>query len=209
MVNYFSVKLREFVQETMFRRKFPDSAFLHLDKTLKQQYLEKSPYQISKEYLRNNGYEDVYQYGETPLTTMHQIGVAAEIKPTDHLFELGSATGRTSFFLHHYFRCPVTGIEQIEEFVKKGNEIAKQFSKKVEFRNENFLQTNFALATIIYLFGSCLEDKVIYELCDLIPEKTKVITVSYPLGDYDPRFKIEKKIQAKFLWGKTEVYISK
>lgn len=209
MVNYFSIKCREWMIETAFRRKFPDPSFLALDKALKNAYSEKSPYQISKEYLTNKGCEDVYQYGETPLATMHQIAVAADLKPTDHLFELGSGRGRTSFFLHHFFGCPVTGVEQIDLFVKKGNEIARQFSKKVEFRNENFLQTNFALSSIIYLFGTCLEDRVIYELCDKIPEKTKVISVSYPIGDYDPRFKVEKKIDAKFLWGKTEVYISK
>lgn len=197
------------MEEMAFRRKFKDPSFTKIDAALKKSYLDKTAYQISKQYLLNEGHEDIYQYGETPLTSMHQIALAANITPSEHVFELGAGRGRTCFFLHNYFGCPVTGIEQIETFVTRGNAIAKQFSQKVEFRHENFLKTNFALASVIYLFGSCLEDRVIYQLCDLIPEKTKVITISYPLRDYDPRFKVEKKIQSKFLWGKTDVYISR
>lgn len=208
MVNYFSVKCRQLLQEIAFRRKFKDPSFHKIDQALRDAYRDKSPYQISKEYLTHMGEEDVYQYGETPLISMHQMGLAAGIRSFDHVFELGAGTGRTSFFLHQFFGCPVTGVEQIETFVQRGNRLAKQFSQKVEFRHENFLNTNFALATVIYLFGSCLEDRVIYELCDLIPEKTKVISVSYPLADYDPRFKVERKIVVNFLWGKAEVYIS-
>jgi len=209
LVNYFSSKCQEIAEERAFRKRFHDKDFFRVDNALKRKYYFKSPYKISKQYLESIGSDDLYQYGETPLKTIYQIASSANIKKTDHLFELGAGRGRTSFFLHHFFKCQVTAIEQIDHFVKTGNEIAQKFSQGVQFRCENFLQTNFDLATVIYLYGTCLQDKVIYQLCNLIPEGVKVISVSYPLRDYDRRFKVLKKIQAEYPWGRTEVYISK
>lgn len=208
MKNYLKYKLKEFKEEAAFKRSFPDKAFQAIDKALKQSYLLQNPYRVSKQFLEKRGDEDIHQYGETPLRTMYKIAYAAGITNQDHFIELGAGRGRTAFFVSHYFRCRVTGIEQIPLFVNKAEKVAISHSLiEPRFRCEDFLKTNLSDATVIYCNGTCLSDHTIFELCKKIPENCKTISVSYPLRDYDNRFHILKKIKARYLWGETEVFI--
>jgi len=73
------------------------------------------------------------------------------------------------------------------------------------------LQVDLKKATVIYLYGICLEEDVIAKLaCNFngLQPRTKVITVSYPLTEYSNLFTVTKAFTARFPWGKAEVYLN-
>ncbi len=167
-----------------------------------------NPYSICRKFLQNQGATDIHQYGETPLSTIESLCESAELKAEDHFLELGAGTGKTAFFVRDRFGCKVTAIEQIPLFVKIAK-LANRFSSaEIDFRCEDFLNSDLSNATVIYLFGTCLSDDVIETLCKKFISGQRIISISYPLSDYDPRFKAIATLPVIFTWGKTEAYIN-
>ena len=206
---------------------YPNVNFAKIDSALLLSYLFLNPYHISSRFLSQKGEEELFTYGETPLTTLERIAHNSGITSQDVVFELGCGRGRTCFWLNQFIGCSVVGVDFVPTFIEKGNKIKKRFQVKgVSFRLEDFLQpklceTNlnvnlnfFQGATVIYLYGSCLSAKEIRHLISLfttLPEGTTVITVSYPLTDYQSKapFTITKQFPALFTWGEAEVFVQK
>lgn len=194
-------------------RYYSNPLFRKEDKTLLLTYLLNSPFAISKEFLKEHGHKDLYAYGETPLTTMELISKEAQINAKDVVFELGFGRGRTCFWLNAFIGCKVVGIEQIPLFVSRANEIKSKYSVEgVEFRQQDMLTADFSGATVIYLYGTCLEDTAIAQLIQQfkkLPSSTKIITISYPLTDYteEPIFEVMKRFPARYPWGLADVYL--
>ena len=192
---------------------YSNPLFRKIDLTLLFQYFLNNPYQISKRYLVSKGIEDPDRYGETPLTTLQQIAQQCQISSKDYVFELGSGRGRACFWLHNFIGCKVVGIEQVPEFVEKANYVKERFGVEgVEFRLGNMLQADFSEVTVVYLYGTCLEDSFIKELTHkftILPSGLKIITVSYPLTDYTEEqvFEVMKRFPAQFTWGEGDVYL--
>ena len=207
MVNYFSIKASEYLEERRFKKNLCDKKFAKIDKQLKKSYFFRSPYRISKKYLLERGYDNIHQYGETPLTAMYEIARFSGVRRGDHLLELGAGTGRTSMFLSHYFGCWVTGIERIKSFVIKANRIIEKFDLSTEIRCDDFLDCRYPKTNVIYLYGTCLKDDDIQAVCARIRSGVSVVTTSYSLCDYDDRFVIDKTSSFNFPWGKVDVYL--
>ena len=101
-VQYFEwVELFKVFRCYSFHRQFLQ-AFLGL----KLRYLLDSPFQVSKRFLRKRKSDDLYLYGETPLTVLDRISGKAEINPGDHVFELGAGSGFTSLLAGYCCRMP-------------------------------------------------------------------------------------------------------
>lgn len=187
--------------------------FLRIDTSLIFSYLFCSPFKISKNFLLKRREEDIYAYGETPLTTMDFIAKECQINAEDVFYELGSGRGRTCFWMRHFIQCHVVGIEYIPTFVQQALKIQQHFEmSQLEFRLKDMRKDDYADATVVYLYGTCLDEKFIRKLIKKfkqLPPETKYITVSYPLTDYSPDFIIEKQFEAAFTWGKTTVYLTK
>lgn len=198
----------EWCEDRSFHKIFGDERFNQLDRALKKAYFWKNPYKISREYCEAIGERDVHQYGETPLTTMGKIARGLHLTKKDHLYEYGCGRGRTVFFVRHFFGSRVTGIDRNPIFIERAQKIALDYHADVTFQEEDFLQVNPSDATAIYLYGTCLDDRIIYELCEKFPGGVKIATVSYALRDYDRRFHVKEKLQVDFPWGKTEAYIN-
>ena len=85
----------------------------------------------------------------------------------------------------------------------------KLFNRRnLTFVNQNMFDMDFSKFTIIYLFGTCLTNDQINLLVRKFPKKAKIITVSYPLADYDKTFAIEKSFNVVFDWGATKAYLN-
>jgi SAM-dependent methyltransferase len=187
--------------------------FFKIDTYLLGSYLFSNPFTVSKEYLVSQGEEDIYAYGETPLTTLDQITQKCQLSSEDIVYELGCGRGRTCFWLHQFIGCSVIGIDYVPLFIEKANQIKNHFHlSRIDFRLENFLESDFKTATVIYLYGTCLPTPVIYSLIQrfsALPLGTKVITVSYALTDYaiDSEFEVIEHFLARFTWGVTDVYV--
>lgn len=206
------IALAEFFR-VVFKYYTANFRFCKIDMSLLITYLFNSPYEISKKFLIEKGEKEIYLYGETPLTTLDDIARQCQITKNDTVFELGCGRGRTCFWLNSFIGCKVIGIETIPEFATRAQEIKSRFDvKNVEFRQQNMLQTDFSKATVIYLYGTCLEESFIQKLVarfQSLPAGTKVITVSYSLEDFTslPYFEVMKRFTAKFPWGTTDVYL--
>ncbi len=191
-----------------------DPRFLRIDLLLAAQYLVKSPHRISKAFLTQQRAENVYQFGETPLTTLDQIARACRILSDDVVYELVCGSARTCFWLRTFVQCRVIGIDYLPAFIQK----ARQVKKRARLHHIDFLQTDMLAvdlspATVIYLYGTCLEDPVIEQLIECfttLRSGTRVITVSYPLTDYcqGTRFKLAKSFPARFPWGIADIYLN-
>lgn len=192
---------------------YSNLSFAKVDFFLLLTYLFHNPFQISKRFLQRQEAEDIYVYGETPLTTLDIIRRETHISPQDTVFDLGCGRGRNCFWLSTYLGCKSVGIEHIPEFVERANAIKAKFGiENVEFREEDFLKTNFTGATVIYLYGTCLDEasiKAIIERFKALPAGTKIITVSYPLTDYasDSLFEVMKRFPVPYTWGTADIYL--
>ncbi len=208
------VKMRNLLEfYRVIRRYYSNKTFRQIDIGLLRKYVLKNPYTISKEFLLERGEEEIYAYGETPLTTLELISKESGLSSTDTVFELGCGRGRGCFWLRCFIGCRVVGIEYIPEFVRIAKDVQQRYELQgVEFRLGDILEADYSGATVIYLYGTCYEQPFIKKLLrklDKLPKGTKLITVSYPLTDYteSTTFEVIKKFSATFTWGEADVYL--
>lgn len=190
---------------------YSDPAFLKIDLSLLLSYLFNNPFRISKRFLMGKGEKDVYTYGETPLTALDFIANQCHLSMGDTVFELGCGRGRTCFWLNHFIGCQVVGVDYVPAFIERANRVKAKFHVQgVDFRLENFLETDLSGATVIYLYGTCYPAPFIKQLIkrlESLPRGTKVITVSYALADFQPTsFEVSKCFSVSFTWGVADVY---
>lgn len=187
--------------------------FFSIDQALLRRYWFKNPYRINRDFLQEKGAEDLYTYGETPLVTLEHIVKECDISQEDYVFEMGSGRGRSCFWLHYFVGCFVLGIEIVPEFVRIAQDVKEQYGVDgVEFVRKDFLEQSYEEATVIYYYGTCAQDEEIAQLVECFKKSkpgTKIITVSYPLSDYDSSnsFKLVKTFPATFTWGEGIVYL--
>lgn len=188
-------------------------SFAKIDGSLVLMYLFDNPFSISSRYFIHRPNNEEFTYGETPLTTFEKIAKEARISYRDTVYELGCGRGRICFWLNRFIGCKVTGFELIPEFIVRAKRIQRKLKiKNVEFKEENFLNTDFKNATVVYLYGTCLEESSIKALIQRfqdLPKGARIITVSYALSEYTdkPLFEIMKRFPARFTWGEGDVYI--
>ena len=195
------------------KRYYFQSTFRKIDLALLLLYLFKNPFKISKDFLLAQDEEEVYAYGETPLTTLEEIAHQCQITAQDHVFELGSGRGRGCFWLNCFVGCQVVGVDFLPTFIQRAQRVKEKYQiKRVDFRQENFLHTHFNGVTVVYLFGTLLDEPFLRKLVkrfSKLPPGTKFITVSYSLSDYtqQPLFELIRSFPASFNWGETDVYL--
>lgn len=193
-------------------RYYGNSLFRKEDLALLRRYLFKSPYRISKNFLSEQGADDVYAYGETPLTSMALLAQECRIASTDTVFELGCGRGRTCFWLNAFKGCRVVGIEFIPELVDNAEAVRRTFDVSgVEFRLEDMLKSDLSSATVVYFYGTSYDDafiKALVEKLEKLPKGTRVVTVSYALEEYDTdKFVTKRCFPIPFTWGVGDVYL--
>lgn len=194
-------------------RFYSNKAFRQQDLSLLQKYIFLNPFAVSKAFLLSKGAQDPYLYGETPLTTLAKIVKECGITSNDYVYELGCGRARTCFWLAAFVKCRILGIEQIPIFIEKANEVKAMYNvQNVEFYLGSYYDVSYKQATVIYLYGTCLEDSAIDRLLkkfSKMPSGAKVVTVSYPLTDYevDPLFDLVHTFEASYPWGTATLYL--
>ncbi len=198
--------------KTVFRYYFQYPSFWQADTMMTGLYLCNNPYTISRKFMQEIGSEQLYVYGETPLSTMKRIVDAAGITADDTVYELGCGRGRALFWLRTVIGCRCIGVEHIFTFVEKAQQIQKRCRiDKMEFRLEDFVDTDLSGATVLYLYSTGFDDMIVESLLSKVaslPQGTKIITISYPLTEYEgsESFVVNKEIPVRFPWGRTTAY---
>ncbi len=185
---------------------YQNSRFRRIDRFLGNAYILDNPYRIARNYNDDHNY-----YGETPLTLIHRVLSEIGCSSNDCFYDIGSGRGRLCFFIEMMFGCRVIGIELVDLFVKRAQTIVEKLSLKSLFHEKDFKQCKFEGATIIYMYGTCMSVREIQALCNRfkgIEKRAKIISVSYPLSDYDKDFEVFNKFKAVYPWGETVIYIN-
>jgi len=190
---------------------YRNRTFAKVDLHLSVHYLFRNPFRISRRFLKQKGEEEIYAYGETPLSTLEQICQEFDVSSEDIVFELGCGRGMTCFWLNIIWGCDVVGIEYIPEFVATAQRAVHQFQlKSIRFRLDDMFETDLTGATVIYLYGTCLKEEEIQRLANKfakLPQGTKIITTSYSLAEYSHALSVSKELQGRFAWGTTDVFL--
>ena len=174
-------------------------------------YLFKNPFVISRKFLQKKGEDNIYTYGETPYCTLEKIATSFDIRSSDTVVELGAGRGKTLFWLSHFVGCKTIGVEWIPIFVKKGSLLAKFFGKnKVSFLLDDMFKIDLKEASVVYLYGTCMEDSSIRKLIQKLSSYSdlKIITISFSLSQYSQKYTTEKEIAVSFPWGETTAYLN-
>lgn len=204
MYTYLKTLLFELFEQRRVKALFySNQAYRVKDEALRRAYRGLSPFHICRDYLISKGETNPYQYGETPLTTLCHISKAFAIHSDETVIELGAGRGRAALFLAEWVGCRVIALECIPLFVR-----LMVPSVRIEVIQGEMRHAPFKKATTVFLYGTMLSEEEILELADLIPSGVQVITVSYPLSDYDQRYQTKKSTTGAFPWGKTEVYLN-
>jgi len=167
------------------------------------------PYQIASKFFREKGL-DPYLYGETPLWSVYRLFKILNLPKNTQVMDLGAGDFKVSVFLNQVFDFQTIGVEYNPSFCEIGRRIKTIHQLKNFFIIEgNFLKEEAQVADVGFLFGSHLSDDEIKLMIDKIKKIKKVITVSFPLCDYDCDYKVEKVFTLPFLFGFTKVYINR
>lgn len=168
-----------------------------------------NPYRVCRRFLEKRGEEEVYAYGETPLSTLEKIVTQCQITSQDHWLELGSGRGKGCLWMEHFVGCQVTGVEWIAAFVRQSRFLASLYGfKQATFLCQDFAEAPFRKATVVYLYGTCLPEAQIASLLrkmETMAIGTKVITVSAPL--VSSSFRLERSFSVWYPWGRTNAYL--
>lgn len=210
----WKVKAKSFIEEVkvvwLFYRNIP---FLKVDFALRKHYLFRSAFTISKEFLQQRHADEVYAYGETPLTAWAHIAKECGLSAKDCVYELGCGRGRGCFWLRYIVGCKVVGIDYVPEFIETANEVKKEHKVSgIEFCLQDMCIADYSEASAIYLYGTCLDDASIETLIKRfleLPPGVKIITVSYPLTDYtdDSRISLIKTFSVCYPWGMADLFL--
>ncbi|MCH9616889.1 MAG: hypothetical protein SP4CHLAM5_01650 [Chlamydiia bacterium] len=174
------------------------------DLKLKRAYFFVNPYRAVRKFLQKRGESNPHQYGETPIHVIKSlIDAAGGLKKYQYFADVGAGRGRISYFVQKVYGCKVFAYEQLGLFVKKG----KKLFPKVQFIAGDFLKADLSKMDIIYFYGTMMKEKEILEFTCQVRKGCRVISISYPLTDYDSRFKVTNKVEITFPWGKTNGYI--
>lgn len=208
---YLRSKIYFFQEEKrVLQRFYSCDLFQKCDLALKKAYQFHNPFTISKEFLRKKEEKEIDAYGEIPLTSLVLIAKECEIAFHDHVFELGCGRGRAAFFLRSMLLCSVTAVDFIPFFISNAQKIVEMLNiERLTFICNDIQHVVFNQATCIYLYGTCLSDSVITQLCISLPKEVKIITLSYPLKDYCKGFKVIKQFTVPVPWGEIEVFLNR
>jgi hypothetical protein len=173
-------------------------------------YLPFNPYRICRRF--SKGKEGVY--GETPLSAYERIAKECELTTSDCFFELGSGRGRGAFWLSSFVQCRVMAVEQIPLFARIAKAIGFLMRRRgLCFLNEDFFHVDLSQASVIYLYGTCMEDLAICQMAQKfskLSRKTKIVTISFSLCDFATHsFSLEKSFPLSFPWGKTKAFLQR
>lgn len=182
-------------------------SFAVTDLLLSIQYAWSSPYR----WVRRFSSEVVY--GETPLSTWDDLVKKIGLVSTDCVYDLGGGTGRIACWLAHFVGCRVVSIEQVPELVERARRVYRWRNlASIRFCLNDLFEVSFSPATWIYFYGTAADDAFIVRLCHKIAKEAPlaaIITISYPLSEWDSRFTHELIGEMTFPWGLTPAYINR
>lgn len=210
----FRMKLVEWLEwwRVLFRHR-NNRLFIKSYVLLTLYYLLDNPFSVSRRFLLSKGETDIYQYGDTPLTTLQALFGLLDIQPGETVYELGAGAGFTSLWLSAVSGLKVVAVEQVPAFCRRLRAVVSRYDLDVKVLEQDYLTVDFSQASLLYLYASNLNDDEIALLAEKLlslPAGARVLSVSYPLQPYCDEMDAFQLINVKsirFPWGEAEVYL--
>jgi len=149
-------------------------------------------------------------YGETPPASLSRIASFCKLTPEDVWLDLGAGRGKGCFWIASFIGCRAVGIEEAPLFVWVAQWIGRISGlKRVSFLKSDWKEADFAKATCVYLYSTCMEEDELTRLTkkmEALPLGAKVVSVSAPLPK-NPYLHYTGSFPLIFPWGDTEGYL--
>jgi SAM-dependent methyltransferase len=79
-----------------------------------------------------------HRYEPTPYSALERLFDTYEIKSSDRIVDFGCGKGRLNFYIHHFFRSTVIGIEMNKVFYQEAVENRNRYVKKHNRKDDLF-----------------------------------------------------------------------
>lgn len=150
------------------------------------------------------------KFGETNLRTVRKILGRVPINADSTVYELGCGRGRAAFLFHFLTGARVIAIDLVGPFIVTGRRLARWMGcdQQVLFCYENFLQTDFGDADVLYACALCLTEPTREKLADKFAgckPGTHLVTVGW--NPQRPYLKDLDEFRSSFSWGTAGIYI--
>lgn len=128
-------------------------------------------------------------YIPTPPEAVAAMLALAKITPDDILYDLGSGDGRIVITAAQEFGARAIGIDIDPERIREANDKARRagVSDRVEFRQQDLFESDFADATIVILYLlPHLNLRLRSTLFRQLKPGTRIISHDFDMGDWPP-----------------------
>jgi len=157
-------------------------------------------------------------YGEPCAYELDTLISRLDINENDVFYDLGSGNGNVcATFL---FSTPIKksiGIElssdRHNEAIRIKSEIQKNYSnqlenKQLEYIHDNFMNYDYANATIVFMDSVLFTDKTLHEIENILIKAPNIKYLISMKAKYNPiHFKLKETLNIKATWGKSVIYI--
>lgn len=137
------------------------------------------------------------RYEATPYGALDKLFQVYKFDKTDRVVDFGSGRGRVSFYIHHRFHIPVTGIEMNDKTYKEALENKMRYQERTRhisapIRFEYGLAENYEVAATdncFYFFNPFsvqIFKKVVHNILHSVKkaERSVDLILYYPLPEY-------------------------
>jgi len=128
-------------------------------------------------------------YVPTPYVVVEAMLEAADIEPTDVVYDLGSGDGRIVISAARDYGATGIGVEIDPKYIDMArlNAAANNVTDKVTFIQADLFEIEFTDATVITLYLSDqLNLRLLPKLLDDLKPGTRIVSHEFALGDWEP-----------------------
>jgi precorrin-6B methylase 2 len=164
-------------------------------------------YSQEKEKLNLN--KTSFIYGEIIFDEFVELLKKVNPQKDDIFYDLGSGLGKPCLAISLAFEIKkAVGVELLPDFIKASREVYEKTKEifpeinEVEFREENFLETNLEEATIIFLHATCFDEKEMEKIEESLlklKKESRIIVITKSLKN--SKFLLLEEGSIKMNWG--------
>ena len=142
-------------------------------------------------------------YVPTPPAVVDAMLELAQVKDGDVLYDLGSGDGRIPIAAARKHKIRAVGIDIDPERIREARANAKAagVTDRVTFRQEDLFKADFSDATVVTLYLlPALNEKLRPRLLAELKPGTRIVSHSFPMGDWEPEITEEIQNSRIYLW---------
>jgi SAM-dependent methyltransferase len=124
----------------------------------------------------------------TPDNVTREMLKLADVKPSDHVIDLGSGDGRIVIVAAKHFGARGLGVEIVPELVEKSRDNARRagVADRTEFRVQDLFATDLSQATVITMYLLPEVNLQLKPKLQKLKPGTRIVSHDWDMGDWKP-----------------------